>query len=379
LEKGLDVERMRREEAARLLVLIVESSDDAILSKTLDGVITSWNAAATRIFGYSADEAIGAHISLLIPPDRMAEEAEIISQMKAGHTIKHYETVRRHKNGAEILVSLSVSPIRDSAGKIVGASKIARDITENRQTEGRLQMVQAELAHVARLNAMGQMSAALAHELNQPLTAITNYINASQRMLEDPQLTPQIVTNARNAMEKAGAQTMRAGTIIRRLRDFVEKREMARRTEDLNLVVEDSMALALVGAADSSLTHDLALPSAPLPVMIDRVQIQQVLINLIRNSAEALAGTTDGKITISAGMKDTGTTWLLVSDNGPGLPAEVRARLFQPFVTTKEKGMGIGLTICQSIIEAHGGSIHAVSEEAKGTAFRIELPADQSR
>lgn len=370
---------MRREEAARLLVLIVESSDDAILSKTLDGVITSWNAAATRIFGYSADEAIGAHISLLIPPDRMAEEAEIISQMKAGHTIKHYETVRRHKNGAEILVSLSVSPIRDSAGKIVGASKIARDITENRQTEGRLQMVQAELAHVARLNAMGQMSAALAHELNQPLTAITNYINASQRMLEDPQLTPQIVTNARNAMEKAGAQTMRAGTIIRRLRDFVEKREMARRTEDLNLVVEDSMALALVGAADSSLTHDLALPSAPLPVMIDRVQIQQVLINLIRNSAEALAGTTDGKITISAGMKDTGTTWLLVSDNGPGLPAEVRARLFQPFVTTKEKGMGIGLTICQSIIEAHGGSIHAVSEEAKGTAFRIELPADQSR
>jgi PAS domain S-box-containing protein len=165
------------------LAAIVESSMDAIIGKNLDGVITSWNDAARRTFGYEPDEAIGRHISLLIPPDRLAEEEAIISQLKSGIRVDHYETVRLHKNGAEILVSLSVSPIYDSNGHIVGASKIARDITEKKRSDARLHVLQSDLAHVARLSAMGQMSAAIAHELNQPLTAIVNYVSAAHRML----------------------------------------------------------------------------------------------------------------------------------------------------------------------------------------------------
>ena len=172
------------------LAAIVESSMDAIIGKDLGGIITNWNAAARDTFGYEAHEAIGRHISLLIPPDRLAEEDQIISQLKAGHRIDHYETVRLRKNGAEILVSLSVSPIRDAGGAIVGASKIARDITEKSRSDAHLQLLQSELAHVARLSAMGQMSAAIAHELNQPLTAIANYVGAAQRMLTSPGFRP---------------------------------------------------------------------------------------------------------------------------------------------------------------------------------------------
>ena len=374
MEKSLEVEKVHREEAARLLVQIVESSDDAILSKTLDGVITSWNSAASRMFGHTAEEAIGANISLLIPPERLAEEADIIRQMKAGRSIDHYETVRRHKDGREILVSLSVSPIRDRAGKIVGASKIARDITEQRRSEARLQTLHAELAHVTRLSAMGQMSAAIAHELNQPLTAINNYISASQRMLDGAPPSTTRIEGAREAMEKAAAQTMRAGMIIKRLREFVEKREMVRHQEDLRRIVQESVALALVSASDNNVNMDADLPSEPLLVMVDRIQIQQVLFNLIRNSIEAMAGSSARRMKISAGGASGGRAWLLLEDSGPGFSPDVSAKLFQPFVTTKEKGMGIGLSICRAIIEGHDGTIGVAPGTLGGAAFRLELP-----
>ena len=374
MQKVEDVEKARRQEAGRLLAQIVESSDDAIISKTLDGIITSWNSAAGRIFGYTADEAIGQHISILIPAERLNEEAQIVKKLKSGGNVDHYETVRRHKSGADIFVSLSVSPIRDVSGAIVGASKIARDITEKKRSEMRLQARNSELAHLGRLSSMGQMSAAIAHELNQPLTAIMNYVKAAQRMLEPGNFTPEKILGVREAMEKAAGQTLRAGVIIRHLREFVEKRDTAKDREDLNRMVEEAVALGFVNALESSVTVTMDLSPASLPVLIDKVQIQQVLLNLIRNGLEAMTHSVRREIMISTGLDEPGLVWVEIHDTGPGLPADIRAKLFQPFVTTKEKGMGIGLTICQSILEAHGGDIQLLPDRGVGASFRVTLP-----
>lgn len=366
----------RNQIASVRLAAIVASSKDAIIGKDLNGIITSWNAAACNTFGYEAEEVIGRHIALLIPPDRLAEEEEIISQLTSGLFIDHFETVRLHKDGTEILVSLSVSPIRDGEGHIVGASKVARDITEKRRSEAQLLVLQSELAHVARLSAMGQMSAAIAHELNQPLTAIVNYLSAAQRMLAAQELTPQKQASVLEAMEKASAQTLRAGSIIQHLREFVEKREAEKGREDLNAVVEEAIALGFIGAADSNVKVKRELTSAPLPVRINRIQVQQVLLNLIRNGIEAMRQSPRRVITLTTGQ-DGNSAFVTIRDTGPGLPSEVLGKLFQPFVTTKEKGMGIGLTICQSIMEAHGGSIQLPFNNQGGAVFRIRLPLDR--
>ena len=349
---------------------------DAIIGKDLDGVITSWNASARDTFGYDPAEAIGRHISLLIPPDRLAEEEMIISRLRAGEHIDHYETVRLHKNGTEVLVSLSVSPIRDAKGHIVGASKDRARTSRRKSGRRRIcRLVQSELAHVARLSAMGQMSAAIAHELNQPLTAIVNYVSAAQRMLASKDVTPQKQASALEAMEKASAQTLRAGSIIQHLREFVEKREAERCCEDLNLIVEEAITLGFVGAADSNVKVKRELSRLPLPVRVNRIQVQQVLINLIRNGIEAMDQSPQRMMTLITG-REGNFAFVTIRDTGPGLPAEVREKLFQPFVTTKEKGMGIGLNICQSIMEAHGGNIQAPATSEGGAVFRIRLPLD---
>jgi two-component system sensor kinase FixL len=365
-------ETEQREGADRLLAQIVESSEDAIISVALDGTITSWNAAAERIHGFLASEAIGRHISIILPPDRIAEDDRIMAQLGAGRPMEHYETVRHHKDGHEVQVSLSVAPIFDASGTMIGASKTARDVTERKRSEERVLGMQHELAHVGRLSAMGQMSAAIAHELNQPLTAIANYAKAAHRLLanEIPELRQ--LQSAREAMEKAVAQTLRAGTIIRSLRDFVEKRESHKSPEDMNEVIREAVSLSMVGHGHSNVKLALALHPALPRASIDRVQIQQVLLNLVRNAIEAMAEVEKRELTISSGIDAEGLC-ITVADTGPGFSPEVAARLFQPFVTTKADGMGIGLKICQSIIEGHGGTI-AARQEGPGATFVIHLP-----
>jgi two-component system sensor kinase FixL len=369
----LKQQEAQREGADRLLAQIVQTSDDAIVSKTLDGIVTSWNASAERIFGYGAAEAIGRHISLIIPPDRIAEEDEIVAQLKAGQSIRHYETVRMHKDGHHVLVSLSEAPIHDGAGALIGASKVARDITERKRAEASTLALQDELAHVGRLSAMGQMSAAIAHELNQPLTAVANYVKAAQRLLAgDSSPEPAKLHSARDAMEKAAGQTLRAGTIIRYLRDYVEKRESERSVENLNDAIGEAVSLGMVGHKHSNIKLTMVLDPAIPPVAIDRVQIQQVLLNLVRNAIEAMADAPRRELTITSILEPAGVR-ISVRDTGPGFAAEIAGRLFQPFVTTKGDGMGIGLKICQSIIEAHGGTIEARSDDS-GAVFDIHLP-----
>jgi two-component system sensor kinase FixL len=246
-------------------------------------------------------------------------------------------------------------------------------LTERQGTERRLQELQLELLHVTRVNAMGQMSSAIAHELNQPLTASANYISAARRFLQRPDSTAQ----AQDAMEQAAKQILRAGTTIRNLRDFIEKREAHRAPEDLNKVIEQGIALAFVGMAHLNVKVRLQLETSLPPVLVDKIQIQQVLMNLIRNGIEAMQDAEKKELIIKTGRVGDDHIFVTVQDIGPGLPGEIRSKLFQPFVTTKEGGMGVGLMICQSIIQLHGGSIEVSPETEPGTAFTFRLPLDE--
>jgi len=248
-----------------------------------------------------------------------------------------------------------------------------RDLTERQLRENRLQELQSELLHVSRLSDVGQMASALAHELNQPLAAIVNYVQASRRLLqaEERALPPKVA----EAMDKAVAQAARAGEIIRHLRSFISKGDSEHRLEDLNKVVEEATALALVGAKESGIAIKWSLHPKSLFALVDKVQIQQVVFNLVRNSVEAMAEhPLPRQIVVSTGLADPQTAQITVADTGPGLEPKVQAQLFQPFITTKEKGMGLGLSICRSIVDAHGGRLWAAPNGDRGVVFEFTLP-----
>jgi two-component system sensor kinase FixL len=374
--RDITAQKLRDEEIRALqsektfLADLVESSNDAIVSRTNDGKISSWNRAAELMFGFSAAEMIGRTATL--PPELEAEAKAVTARLHRGEAVIQYTTQRPHNDGREIDVSFTASLIRNHDGQIVGTSGILRDITEQKIADANRIALQSELAHVSRLSAMGQMSAAIAHELNQPLSAISNFIGAAMRIIEsEPSQSPRLHT-AYGAIEKAGAQTFRAAAIIRTLRDFVERRDSARTPQNLSDLIPEAVTLGMLGHKHSNVRLTIELDPATPPILLNRVQIQQVLVNLVRNALEAMAHTDEPELKISS-VSDTLGTRISVRDNGPGFSPEIAGQLFQPFVTTKETGMGIGLRICQSIVEAHGGTIEAASAHP-GAAFVVYLP-----
>jgi two-component system sensor kinase FixL len=247
-----------------------------------------------------------------------------------------------------------------------------RDLTERQQTEARLQELQSELVHMSRLTAMGEMASALAHELNQPLAAIANYMKGSRRLLENRQ--DQSLSVLRDAMEKAADQALRAGEIIRRLRDFVSRGESERRVEDVKKLIEEASALALVGAKDKGVRVRFAFAPRLNYVLADKVQVQQVLLNLIRNAIDAMETAPTRELVVATSPAPDNMVEISVADTGGGIAPEIADQLFQPFVTTKSHGMGVGLSISRTIIESHGGSIAPRPNPGGGTIFTFTLP-----
>ena len=487
------------DDARSRLAAIVESSGDAIVGKTLDGIVTDWNRGAEVIFGYRADEIIGRPIAMIVPPERQAESADILARIRNGERIDHFETQRCRKDGTIIDISVTVSPVYDSKGRLRGASKVARDISESKraltalaerearlrsiletvpdamvvidraaimqsfsatavrlfgytpeevigrnvsllmpepyrgqhdgylrryaetgerrvigtgrvvvgqrkdgttfpmelsvgetssgdnrffigfirdlserqESQQRLQELQAELIHMSRFTALGEMASTLAHELNQPLTAVASYLKGAGRLLDAGESAG--IAMARDAIERAAQQALRAGQIIRRLREFVSRGEGDRQAENLAKLIEEACALALVGARQSGVQVTVVFDSTSTHVLADKIQVQQVLLNLVRNAIEAMQEVDRRELTLSTHRLDADTVRIDVADSGPGIAPEIVDQLFQPFITTKQAGMGVGLSISRTIVEAHGGRIWIDPNPGGGVIFHVTL------
>lgn len=498
----IDIGKRRDESRSQSrLAAIIASSDDAIVAMTLDGAVTDWNRAAESIFGYPAGEMIGNSIMRILPPGRENEEREILARIGRGERIEHFETKRQRKDGRIIDVSVTVSPLADEEGRIVGASKVARDVTaamasqqvllereahlqsvldtvpdamividtkgliqsfsaaaektfgytaaeaagrnvsilmpepdrgrhdayiarylttgeqriigigrlvvgqrrdgttfpmelaigevrlgekhfftgfvrdltEREQTQQKLRELQAELVHMARFTALGEMASTLAHELNQPLTAVASYLNGARRLIDGGKSTD--LPMVRGAIESAAEQALRAGQIIRRLREFVTRGESDRQVEDIRALVEEASALALVGAREAGVQFTLHAVDDVPPVLADKVQVQQVVLNLMRNAIEAMLDSTVRELTVTIRSIAGDMVRIDVSDTGSGIAPDILPDLFQPFVTSKPHGMGVGLSISRTIMEAHGGRLWAEARPGGGTIFHMTLRA----
>lgn len=487
-----------RDTAGALLTAIVASSDDAIVTKDPNTIITSWNAGAERMFGFTAAEMIGQTILRIIPPERADEYRTIFDRVHQGERVTHFETECLTKDGRKVPVSISISPIFDAAGKQIGISAIARDLTElqrlnqelrvreallqstvdmvldglmvidtkgiiqsfsppaertfgysaaeavgrnvsllmpeaharahdgylehylgtgerriigigrvllarrkdgttfpmelqvgeikasgahlfvgfirdltvRQDRERRITELQAEVIHLSRLSDLGHMASAIAHEVNQPLAAIANYMGGIRRLLTDD-TAPAL----RQAIEKVAEQAERARGIVRSLRDLVKKEPRPRQVENLEALIRETSALALIGT-NRTISLDVHVASDAALCCIDKVQIQQVLLNLIRNAIEAVDGSARNHIAITA-VRQGSRIALTVFDTGPGIPDTVRDTLFQPFRTTKKDGLGVGLSICRAIVEAHGSELTAENRPEGGARFRFTLPGPE--
>jgi two-component system sensor kinase FixL len=270
----------------------------------------------------------------------------------------------------------STFPMELSVGEVLGVEPrsftgFVRDLTERQATQQRLHDLQGELAHMSRFTAMGEMASTLAHELNQPLTAVASYLNGCRRLL-DRTASPDSAM-LREGVERAAEQALRAGQIIRRLREFVSRGETERRVESLPRLIEEASALALVGAKETGVRVSFAFDPSAGQVIADKIQIQQVILNLMRNAIEAMLGSARRELSISTRGLEDGMVEVSIADTGLGITAEVAARLFQPFVTTKPHGMGVGLSVSRTIIEAHGGRLWQCANPGGGTIFYLTL------
>ena len=353
---------------------ILATVPDAMVVIDERGLILSFSLAAEKMFGFSEDEVLGENVSMLMPsPDRERHDSYLNKYLETGERKiigVGRVTTARHRNGFTFPIELAVGEAWLEGRRIF--TGFIRDLTERQQTELRLQDLQSELAHVGRVTEVGTLASALAHELNQPLTAVANYCETARDLLAGP-LDADTIDVLREALDDAAQQSVRAGQIVRRLRDFITHGRTERRVENLPRLINEANALALVGSREHEIEVQVELDPEARSVLVDRIQIQQVLVNLIRNGIDAMATSRVRVLGIATRRDGEGWIRVSVSDTGSGISESVAAQLFQPFVTSKENGMGIGLSICRTIIEAHGGRIWFEPGRRSGTLFHFTL------
>jgi two-component system sensor kinase FixL len=351
---------------------ILDTVPEAMIVIDDHGLMRSFSATAERLFGWSATEVIGKNVSLLMPsPYRQEHDSYLHRYLGTGERriigIGRI-VVGERKDGSTFPMELAVGEAQVGSEKFF--TGFIRDLTERRSQERRMQELQSELVHVSRLTAMGEMASSLAHELNQPLSAITSYLRGAATLLKSEQVDRKRIGEA---LDRSSEQALRAGDIIKRLREFVAKGETQHTLENPATLLEEAAALALVGAREQGVRVSLRCDRDLPDIIVDKIQVQQVALNLIRNAVEAMETTSRRDLTIDA-RRDGEFAFFSVADTGAGINPEISQHLFQPFVTSKANGMGVGLSICRTIIEAHGGRITARPNDGGGTVFEFTLP-----
>jgi two-component system, LuxR family, sensor kinase FixL len=369
--------RTRRKAVSREAHLqsILDTVPEAMIVIDERGAIQSFSSAAERLFGYGAEEVLGQNIKMMMPsPYRENHDSYLERYLRTGEKRiigAGRVVVGARKDGSIFPMELAVGEMKsDNARFFTG---FIRDITERQEVEARLQELQSEIVHISRLTALGEMASALAHELNQPLSAIANYMKGSRRLLEGR--TDDQSRMIREAMDKAADQSLRAGEIIRRLRDFVARGETERRIQSLNKLLEEASALALVGTRDRGVRVTYLFDPTLDLVLVDKVQIQQVVLNLVRNAIEAMENSERRELTIATERDRDGMAAVRISDTGTGISPDIAPQLFQPFITSKPHGLGVGLSISRTIVESHGGLITVAPNPQGGTTFRFTVRA----
>nr|WP_232845844.1 PAS domain S-box protein [Aurantimonas marina] len=368
IERALDAREMH-------LRSILDTVLDATVVIDKDGTIVSFNAAATRQFGYAESEILGQNVRILMPEPYRGEHDGYLQRYQTTGEKRiigvDRVVVGQRKDGSTFPMKLAVGEMRmDDSIFFTG---FIRDLTEREESAARLHEIQGELARLGRLGDLGEMASTLAHELNQPLSAISNYAQGCTRLLRD--MDDTLASRMREALEEMVRQSLRAGQIIRHLREFVTRGETEKTPENIRALVEEAGALALVGSRQLGVRSIFEFVPGPGMVLVDKVQVQQVLVNLMRNAMEAMRDSESRKLLVRTTSNGRGDVVVEVADTGAGISDEIAARLFQPFVTSKSNGMGVGLAISKRIVEAHGGSISASGNDRGGATFRFTLPA----
>lgn len=373
--------RRRREREALVRVLeereahlrsIFDTAPEAMIVINHEGVVQSYGLSAERMFGWRAEDVLGRNISMLMPQPYREHHNEYLNRYLSTGEKRIIGigriVVGERKDGSQFPMELAVGEVQAAGARMF--TGFVRDLTERQKSEARLRELQAEVVHISRVSAMGEMASALAHELNQPLSAIANYLNGAKKLIDRGEGAGPKVSDA---IVKAADQALRAGDIIRRLRDFLARGEGERQLESLAKLLHEACNLALVGAKQAGVDVVYRIDPHRDRVIVDRVQIQQVIVNLVRNALDATEGQTVRHIEVVTTV-EKGMAKVSIADNGPGLDPQVAQRLFQPFLTTKANGMGVGLSICRTIVEAHGGRICGGANEGGGALFSFTVP-----
>lgn len=357
-----------------ILQSILMTVPDAMTVVDDTGKIVMFSKTAETMFGYTESEILGQSVSILMPDDYDTADANKLKQFLdanveqiIGKSIQHKA---RKKDGTIFPVQASFGATHAAGQRLFTSFYV--DLTDKEKTEAELQTVQLELQHASRVHDVGTLATSLAHELNQPLSAITNYLSAATDMLDD--MTSENTALLAEAIQESISESLRAGNIVRRLREFISKGEVRMQALSMADLVNDSKTLGLIDARVKGVEYDFDIRPDTNHVLADKVQIQQVMINLIRNAIEAMEDSPVKKLTVSARTAPGNRVEFIVQDNGPGISPEVRERLFDPFATTKGDGMGLGLPICKTIIEAHGGVLAVDDAPDGGAIFRFSLP-----
>ncbi len=353
---------------------LIDTVPDAMIISDEDGAIQSFSKGAQSMFGYAEEEIIGENVSVLMPsPDRERHDGFMRNYRRTG-TARIIGigrvTTARHRDGSTFPIKLTIGALKSPARR--GFVAFVRDLRETQATERELHTLQSELAHVSRISSMGSLATSLAHELNQPLTAVANYAHAASDLLDDP--SPENLKLVREAMDECASEALRAGQIVHRLRDFIKYGETERQIASLARIIQEASALALINGDGAGVDFETELDPDADEVLVDPVQIQQVVLNLIRNALEAMVDSRHKQLRVLSKRSSRGFVQVTVADSGPGLDQNVADRLFHPFNSTKSDGLGLGLSICHTIIQSHDGKLWVDESELGGTAFHFKIP-----